>query len=124
VIELLHERVSTIEEFVSMGAFFFQAPTEYDENALKKWKDDSPVILKAYRDKIKQLSEEEFEAVTLKDKIKETIEEYEVGFGKLMMPLRVAVSGQGFGPDLTPALELIGKEEVLDRIDTAIEKLG
>jgi glutamyl-tRNA synthetase len=123
VIELLHERVSKVDEFVSMGAFFFEAPREYDENALKKWKDDSPVILKAYRDKIEQLSEEEFEAVTLKDKIKDTIEEYEVGFGKLMMPLRVAVSGQGFGPDLTPALELIGKEEVLKRIDTALEKL-
>ena len=40
-----------------------------------------------------------------------------------MMPLRVAVSGQGFGPDLTPALELIGKEEVLKRIDVALEKL-
>jgi len=123
VIELLHERVSKVDEFVSMGAFFFEAPDEYDEKALKKWKDDSPVILKAYRDKIAQLSEDEFEAVTLKDKIKETIEEHEVGFGKLMMPLRVAVSGQGFGPDLTPALELIGKEEVLKRIDTALEKL-
>ena len=123
VIELLQERVSKVDEFVSMGAFFFEAPTAYDENALKKWKDDSPIILKAYRDKIENLSEQEFEAVTLKDKIKETIEEHEVGFGKLMMPLRVVISGQGFGPDLTPALELIGKEEVLKRIDTALEKL-
>jgi glutamyl-tRNA synthetase len=124
VIELLHERVSKVDEFVSMGAFFFEAPESYDEKALKKWKDDSPVILKTYRDKIEVLSKQEFEAVTLKDKIKETIEEHEVGFGKLMMPLRLAVSGQGFGPDLTPALELIGKPEVLARIDTIIEKLG
>jgi glutamyl-tRNA synthetase len=124
VIELLHERVSKVDEFVSMGAFFFEAPESYDEKALKKWKDDSPVILKTYRDKIEVLPEQDFEAVTLKDKIKETIEEHEVGFGKLMMPLRLAVSGQGFGPDLTPALELIGKPEVLARIDTIIEKLG
>ncbi len=124
VIELLHERVSKVDEFVSMGAFFFEAPETYDEKAVKKWKDDSPVILKTYRDKIEALPDEKFEAVTLKDKIKETIEEHEVGFGKLMMPLRLAVSGQGFGPELTPALELIGKQESLDRIDTIIEKLA
>lgn len=123
VIELLHERVSKVDEFVSMGAFFFEAPEAYDENALKKWKDDSPQLVLSYKAKIEQLSDEDFEAATLKDKLKETIEEHEVGFGKLMMPLRIAVSGQGFGPDLFPALELIGKEEVLKRIDTALERL-
>ena len=52
------------------------------------------------------------------------VAENEVGFGKVMMPVRIATTGQGFGPDLFPALALIGKEEVLQRIDTAIEKLG
>ncbi|MDZ7806329.1 MAG: glutamate--tRNA ligase [Gracilimonas sp.] len=123
VIELLHERVSKVDEFTSMGAFFFEAPTAYDEKALKKWKDDSPMLVQSYKARIEQLSEDEFEAVTLKDKLKETIEEHDVGFGKLMMPLRIAVSGQGFGPDLFPALELIGKEEIIKRIDTALNKL-
>lgn len=123
VIELLHERVSKVDEFVSMGAFFFEAPKSYDENALKKWKDDSPQLIQSYKARIEQLSKDEFKADILKDKLKETIEEHEVGFGKLMMPLRIAVSGQGFGPDLFPALELIGKEEVISRLDIALEKL-
>lgn len=124
VIELLQERVSKVDEFVEMGAFFFKAPDSYDEKALKKWKDDSPQLVQAYKAKIEQLSEAEFKADTLKDKLKETIEEHDVGFGKLMMPLRIAVSGQGFGPDLFPALELIGKEETLHRIETALTKLS
>jgi glutamyl-tRNA synthetase len=124
VIELLHERVSKVDEFVDMGAFFFEAPDSYDEKALKKWKDDSPKLVLSYKTKLEQLSEDEFQADTLKDKLKETIEEHEVGFGKLMMPLRIAVSGQGFGPDLFPALELIGKEEILKRIETALSKLS
>lgn len=123
VVELLHERVTKVDEFVTMGSFFFEAPESYDEKALKKWKDDSAELVKAYRERIAELSDEEFEAATLKDKLKEVIEEYDTGFGKLMMPLRIATTGQGFGPDLFPAMELIGKDEILDRIDTALEKL-
>lgn len=124
VISLLHERVSKIDEFISMGSFFFEAPKEYDENALKKWKEDSPGLVSAYKAKIETLTDSEFEAVTLKSKLEEVVSENEVGFGKVMMPVRVATTGQGFGPDLFPALELIGKEEILSRIDAAMEKLS
>ena len=124
VVELLHERVSKIDEFVSMGSFFFESPSEYDENALKKWKEDSPAMVAAYKAKIEVLSEDEFVAATLKTALEETVAEQETGFGKVMMPVRIATTGQGFGPDLFPALELIGREEVLKRIDSALEKLG
>lgn len=124
VVGLLHERVSKIDEFVVMGSFFFEAPKEYDENALKKWKDDSSGLVSAYKAKITGLSDAEFVAATIKTKLEETITENEVGFGKLMMPLRIATTGQGFGPDLFAALELLGKEETLSRIDVALEKLG
>lgn len=123
VIGLLHERVSKIDEFVTMGSFFFETPKEYDANALKKWKADSATLVSVYKTKVEVLSDAEFEAVTLKSKLEETITEHEVGFGKLMMPLRIATTGQGFGPDLFESLALLGKEEVLNRIDTALEKL-
>ncbi len=124
VIELIHERVSKVDEFVSMGAFFFEAPKEYDANALKKWKDDSAPLVTAYRAKIESLSADEFVAATLKTKLEETVAENEVGFGKLMMPLRIATTGQGFGPDLFASLEMLGKEEVLERIAVCLEKLS
>lgn len=124
VIELLHERVSKVDEFLEMGAFFFEAPQQYDEKALKKWKADSPAMVEAYKQKVESLSDEEFTAATLKAALEQTVAEQETGFGKVMMPVRIATTGQGFGPDLFPALELIGKKEVLRRIDTALEKLG
>ncbi len=123
VIELLHERVSKVDEFVAMGSFFFETPSEYDENALKKWKEDSPAMVAAYKAKIEVLSDDEFKAAALKTALEETVAENEVGFGKVMMPVRIATTGQGFGPDLFPALELMGKDEVLSRIDTALERL-
>lgn len=124
VVELLHERVSKIDEFVAMGSFFFESPKEYDENALKKWKDDSATLVSAYKEKVKALSDSEFKAAELKSALEATVEENEVGFGKVMMPVRIATTGQGFGPDLFASLELLGKEEVLARIDMALEKLS
>jgi len=124
IITLMKDRVSKIEDFVTDGKFFFEDPEEYDEKAVKKWKDSSAELLSSYVDKIEELDDEHFEAKTLKDKIKEVIEAHDVGFGKLMMPLRVAVSGMGYGPDLTPTIELLGKEITIRRINSAIERLG
>ena len=124
VLSLLHERVSKVDEFVEMGSFFFEAPTEYDEKALKKWKADSPDMVKAYQEKVAALSVEEFKAANLKAALEAVVAEQEVGFGKVMMPVRIVTTGQGFGPDLFPALELLGKDEVLARIETALERLA
>ena len=123
VLGLLHERVSKVDELIEMGRFFFEDPKEYDANAVKKWKDDSPGLVKAYQSKVESLSDSEFVAATLKSKLEETVAENEVGFGKLMMPLRIAVSGQGFGPDLFESFALLGKETVLRRIETALGRL-
>lgn len=124
IIPLMKDRVSKIEDFVTMGRFFFEDPEEYEDQALKKWKDGSAELLSAYVEKIEELEPQEFTAKILKDKIKEVINAHDVGFGKLMMPLRVAVSGMGYGPDLTPTIELLGKETTIRRINSAIEKLG
>lgn len=123
-ISLLKERVSKIEEILEMGDFFFKDPESYDEKALKKWKDDSGNLVRQYKESVEELNADEFEAATLKTHLEEIIEKNDVGFGKLMMPLRLAVTGQGFGPDLFASMELLGKETVIRRIDTALEKLN
>ena len=124
VIGLLHERVAKVDEFVGMGSFFFSAPTEYDVNALKKWKAESREMVEAYKSKVQKLANDEFKARNLKLALEQVVAEKEVGFGKVMMPVRIATTGQGFGPDLFPALALVGKEDVLRRMGVAIEKLG
>ena len=124
VIGLLHERVAKVDEFVGMGSFFFSAPTEYDVNALKKWKAESREMVEAYKSKVQKLANDEFKARNLKLALEQVVAEKEVGFGKVMMPVRIATTGQGFGPDLFSALALVGKEDVLRRMGVAIEKLG
>jgi glutamyl-tRNA synthetase len=123
-VSMLKERVSKVDEILTMGSFFFEDPKEYDEKALKKWKSDSPELVTAYLQRIQNLSDKNFVAATLKSSLEKVIEEHEVGFGKLMMPLRIAVTGQGFGPDLFKSMELLGKEKVIRRIEAGLKKLS
>ena len=125
VIRLLKERVSRLPEFLEAGAFFFEAPQKYDEKAVKKgWKDETPARIETYRDRISGLNDGDFRAAGLKQILTDMIEAEGIGFGKLMMPLRVAVTGTGSGPDLFDTMELLGRDEVVHRLDAAITKLG
>ena len=125
VIRLLKERVSRLPEFLEAGMFFFKAPKEFDEKAVKKgWKEETPARITDYRDRISALNDEDFRASGLKQILNEIIEAEGIGFGKLMMPLRIAVTGSGSGPDLFETMELLGRDEVVHRLDAAITKLG
>lgn len=122
-ISLLKERVSKVDELEQMGSFFFEDPEDYDPNALKKWRSDSADLVAQYRAEIEPLQEQEFKADRLKKELEAVIQKNEVGFGKLMMPLRIATTGQSFGPDLFISMEMLGKESVLRRINRALEEL-
>lgn len=124
VIDLMKERAAKVEDFIAHGHFFFEDPEEYDERALKKWKPGTAEILQDYANEISQLSHNDCKADILKEKIEDVMDDHDIGYGKIMAPLRVAVSGMGFGPHLTPMMELLGKETVLRRIADAVEKLG
>ena len=124
VLELLHERVSKVDEFVPMGRFFYEAPQSFDEGALKKWSADSPRLVASFLQRLIDIPEDEFKAEAIKHVLETTVQEESVGFGKVMMPVRIALSGQGFGPDLFPAMELIGKKSCVSRLEGAIEKLS
>lgn len=124
VIPLMKDRASKVEDFVTEGLFFFEDPESYDEKALKKWKDDSAGLLEDYLGRIEDLPADDFVVDELKGRIKELIEEHDIGWGPIMMPLRIAVTGQGYGPDLFPTIELLGRDTTVRRIRRAIGELG
>ncbi len=125
VIPLMIERVSLLPEFAEHGKYYFVAPDEYDEKSVKKgWKEETPDLMKNYLGRIQELDEAGFQAATLKENLEAVVNEAGVGFGKLMQPLRVSVTGMGFGPDLFITMELLGKSETESRINAALERLG
>lgn len=123
-IGLVKDRVSKLDEILSVGGFFFRDPESYDEKAVKKWNQESAGLVKSYIHELSGIDKEEFSAENVKAALEKSVEKEGVGFGKLMMPVRIAVTGLGFGPDLFSSMELLGKETVIRRLKRAVETLG
>ncbi len=122
VVSLIKERAVFVSDFWSLSDFFFQAPTSYDEKAVKKAiKDDTKEVLENVIGLVKSVND--FTTENVQNTIKSWIVSNEIGFGKVMMPLRLALVGALQGPDVFEIIEMIGKEETISRIEKAIETL-
>ena len=122
IIEVMRERAHTYPEYVQGCRYFYEAPTEYDAGTVKKrWKEDSPVLLAAYRKRLESCA---WDLETLESELRVVTEEAGAGAGRLIHPVRLAVSGTGGGPGLFELLLIVGREECLQRMDRAIEKLS
>lgn len=119
IVSLVKERATFIEDLWDQASFFFVAPSIYDEKgAGKAFKDDTPAILEKV---ISILSASEgFTAEELSASIKGWITSEGIGFGKVMMPLRLSLVGEMKGPDVFDILAVLGKEEAISRIRKAI----
>ena len=123
VIGLTKDRVNFVSELWEQVNFFFVAPTEYDEKSLKKrWKEDSPkhmtemlALLEAHDD---------WSAEGLDNLIMPWIAEKEYGVGIVMNAFRICLVGAARGPHIWNITDVLGKEETLRRVKTALEKLS
>ncbi len=123
VVSILKERADFVSEFWELGAFYFIAPTEFDEKATKKaWKEGSSELMKEIAEILETMTD--FDRASLENVIKTWITDRGIGFGKIMQPLRLAIVGAMKGPDLFHIMTSIGKKESIKRIGTAIQKLG
>jgi len=122
VIGLMKERVVVIPDFVNTCSYFFENPTSYDDaSRIKNWKAESSAQLTKLADKFMGL--QTFDSSSIEAALRTTAEEFQIGAGKLIHPLRLALSGVANGPSLFHMAEVLGKNIVLQRITTAIEKL-
>ena len=67
---------------------------------------------------------DDFSAENLSEKIKGWIASENIGFGKVMMPLRLALVGEMKGPDVFDIISILGKQESNARIEKAIDFMG
>ena len=122
VVSLIKERAIFVADFWSLSDFFFQAPAEYDAKASKKnWKEGTPDLMNELINLVNTI--EDFSSANTETIIKEWITAKEIGFGKVMQPLRLSLVGALKGPHLFDIIEMIGKEETVDRLKNAIDRL-
>ena len=121
IVSLIKERANFVSEFWEMSSFFFEAPTSYDEKAVKNWKEDTPELMKQLIAVLSAIID--FTSINIETIVKNWMTQNEIGMGKVMQPFRLSLVGALKGPHLFDIVELIGKDETVERLHKAISSL-
>jgi|TARA_B110000196_G_scaffold310890_1_gene314142 glutamyl-tRNA synthetase len=123
VVSLIKERAVFVKDFWSLSSYFFKTPEDYDEKASKKqWKEGTSVLMNELIIVLDSI--DDFSSKTIEETVKSWISSKEIGFGKIMQPLRLAIVGEMKGPHLFDIIDMIGKDEAVLRIKKIIKKLS
>jgi len=119
VIDLVKERCTLLTDFYIQSAFFFQTPIQYDLEAVKpKWSTEKVTFFNAFIEKIK--TKDLKQSAALEESFKALATELNLKTGELMLPFRIMLVGGKFGPQVFEIASLIGKEETINRIKSAL----
>lgn len=123
VVKTIRERATFVSDFWELSFFYFQAPKTFDKKSAKKaWKTDSDVWMRALIGKLETV--EDFSQASVQAEVKDWINTQDLGFGKIMQPLRLALVGAMRGPDVFHIASSIGKTETISRLNFAIGELS
>jgi glutamyl-tRNA synthetase len=125
IVPVIKDRLTRLGEFDELTGFFFERPTEYDPAALVPKKGTPETALTALERSREALAElpEPWTQETWEERLRALAAELGMKAGDLFMVLRVAVTGSNVSPPLYDSMMVLGKDEVLARIDDATEKL-
>jgi glutamyl-tRNA synthetase len=117
----VQEKVQLLGEVPEAIRFYLGEGVEFDPAALEKLRgnDAAPTLLAALAGEFRSLPD----WTTPKAAVQQTAAAHDTKPGKLMFPLRVALSGRTGGPDLDAILTILGREESIRRIDQTIATL-
>ncbi len=121
VVALMQIRTNLYKDAPADSGFFFTEDFDFDEKAMKKrlLKPDVPSLLTEMKSRLDAL--ESFDEAAIEAVVRDYAEANDMSTGKLVHPLRVAVSGISKGPGLFEMLAALGKERVSQRIDRALD---
>ena len=123
IVHLFKERVTFPQEITQETKVLLTAPTNYDEAIVAaKWNDDARNGITAFVNILPSL--ENFVADEIKHALSSELEKAGIKMGKIMQMLRVALTGASAGPDLMLSMEIMGKDEVIERLNRALTVLG
>ena len=122
LIDLLKVRARTVDDIVRQARPYLEESVEYDADAVKKhWaKQPGEVAQRLRRLRSVYAELETWDAVALEDALRALAAELGVGAGKLIHPVRVAVTGMAVSPGVFEVLVAMGRDRTLSRLDAAI----
>ncbi|MHB8620934.1 MAG: glutamate--tRNA ligase [Chloroflexota bacterium] len=119
-VPLVQERMRTLNEFHTATEFFYQDELRYDRSLLVPKKaavEDVPVWLKAVRTALEDFRP--WRAAPLEERLRALVAKEGWNTGQVFMSIRVATTGNTQSPPLTEAMEVLGREQTLQRLAAA-----
>jgi len=120
VLKELQSRVKLVSEVVEMSRYFFTDDFAYDEQAAAKvlGKGEAKPVLEYLETALAGVNE--FTHAELEPIFTEAVEKLGLKLGKVIQPLRVAVTGTNVSPGIYEVLQVVGKQRTLERIARAL----
>jgi len=122
VFNLMRERATFPQDFVENCLYFYKNPHTFDEAAKAKcWSPEAAQRVKSLLERYKNL--DIFDSASVEAELRKEAEGLQISAGKLIHPLRLALTGVAVGPSLFHLMEVLGKETVITRLEFAIKQL-
>jgi len=123
VIELVKERATFYDDILFEGKPFLLKTIEFNKKAIiKKWKTELIPDLMGLCQEFTAL--ESFHHDDIENAFHCYLQRKDMSVGQIMPMLRIALTGNLAGPSMFRAIELLGKEKTMQRINFAIKKIG
>ena len=122
VCSLAKKRANLLTELWDHSYFFFVPPENFDSKVVKKkWKQNMPELMQDLKQVL--ASVENFEEEALENVVKKWLEEKGLKMGQVMNALRLCITGSNKGPSLFAIMDMIGKDDTLQRIEYAVNTI-
>lgn len=119
-VAICSEKMQTLADFWPMAGFFFDGPVD-DPKARSKFLDEDGrgrlALAQAALQDVRS-----FDRGAIEQALRAVLEQNDLKPNKLFQPIRVALSGTTISPGIFESLELLGREESLDRIARALAR--
>ncbi len=120
---LIKEKATFMKDFWSLSSYFFKKPEHYDEKVIeKKWDAEASLFLSALINIFSTLTD--FKSESAHKGFEEAAVSLNLKSGNYMQLFRVVVSGQASGPSIWDMVALIGKDEIVNRLQLAMQLYG
>ncbi|MBQ9255074.1 MAG: glutamate--tRNA ligase [Bacteroidales bacterium] len=125
IVDLVKERCSFAKELWENSDYFFVAPTEYAEKALKKrWKEGTSARMMEIISHLENIEDGSTWAEKAEEFLMNYIQTNELNMGQIMNSIRLAVVGDTKGPNMLDIMKVLGKKEIIARIKIAAERIN
>ena len=125
LVDLLKIRARTVDEVAEQALPYLVDEVALDEQAVAKhWAKDPAAALQRLTAVRGLLADAEWTAHALEEGLRGLAETSGVGAGKLIHPLRVALTGQMASPGIFDVLLVLGRARSLERIDAGVQAVA